>query len=144
MTSRWWRRIAADRRGDGDVAAIIVVVPLALALVLVWVWFGRQGVAAEGVTHAAAVAARAASLQRSAGEAAGAAHAAAAATLDEEGTACAGGPAVAVAASQWGPGGVVTVTVTCQIAGIGDIGAAARSVSSTSHSTIDFHRSFGR
>ena len=43
MTARWWRRIAEDRRGNGDVAAMIVVVPLALGLVLVWVWFGRQG-----------------------------------------------------------------------------------------------------
>ena len=144
MTSQWWRRIASDRRGNGDVAAMIVVVPLALGLVLVWVWFGRQGVAAEGVTHAAAVAARAASQQRSAGDAAGAAQAAATSTLAEEGTACAGGPAVAVSASEWAPGGVVSVTVTCQITGIGDIGAASRSVESTAYSTIDFHRTFAR
>ena len=71
VTSQWWRRIASDRRGNGDVAAMIVVVPLALGLVLLFVCFGRQGVAAEGVTHAAAVAARAASQQRSAGDAAG-------------------------------------------------------------------------
>jgi len=144
VNARWWRQVVADRRGSGDVAAMVVVVPLALGLVLVWAWFGRQGVAAEGVTHAAAVAARAASQQRSAGEASGAAQAAATSTLAEEGTACAGGPAVAVSASQWAPGGVVTVTVTCEIAGIADIGAASRSVSSTAHSTIDFHRGFDR
>jgi Flp pilus assembly protein TadG len=138
------RRSREDRRGSGDVAAMVVVVPLGLAAVLLFVFFGRQGVAAEEVTHAAAVAARAASLERSAGEAQAAAQAVAAATLAEAGTSCAGGPDVAVAASRWAPGGVVNVTVTCQITGIADIGAPSRTVSSSARATIDFHRGYSR
>lgn len=126
-----------ETRGSGDVAAICVVVPLAFALVLLFVYFGRQGVAAEGVTHAAAVAARAASMEHDVGSARAAAQSAAAATLAEEGMACAGGPGVGIDASGWQPGGVVVVTVTCQVAGIADIGASSRTVSGTARATID-------
>ena len=119
---------------------MIVIVPIIAGVVLLFVYFGRQGVAAEGVTHAAAVAARAASMERSAGEASAAATEAAAATLAAAGTSCSGGPAVSVSVSSWEPGGVVTVTVTCQVQGISEIGAPARSVSSTARSTIDQHR----
>ena len=139
MTGRQLR----DRRGDSDVAAIIVVVPLALAVVLLFVLFGREGAGAEGVTHAAAVAARAASLERSAGAAEAAAAQAASSTLAATGMACAGGPAVAVSASEWAPGGVVSVTVTCRIAGVGAIGAGDRSVSGSARATIDRFREFG-
>ncbi len=138
------RRMRSDTRGDSDVAAMIVVVPLVLGLVLLFAMFGRQGVAAEGVTHAAAVAARAASLERSAGAARAAAASAAASTLAAAGTACAGGPSVAVSASAWEPGGVVAVTVTCAISGIGDIGAVSRSVSGSARATIDEYREFGQ
>ncbi len=129
-----------DDRGDGDVAAMIVIVPIIFGVVLLFVYVGRQGVAAEGVTHAAAVAARAASMERSAGEANAAASAAASATLAAAGTSCSGGPAVAVSVSSWEPGGVVTVTVTCQVQGISEIGAPARSVSGTARSVLDSHR----
>jgi hypothetical protein len=122
---------------------MIVVVPLGLAAVLLFVLLGRQGVGAEGVTHAAAVAARAASMERSAGAARHAATAAAAATLAAAGTSCAGGPAVDVGATAWEPGGVVSVTVTCRITGIGAIGAADRSVSSSARATIDEFWAYG-
>ena len=85
---------------------MIVVVPLALGLVLVFVLFGRQGVAAEGVTHAAAVAARAASQQRDAGAAqAAAAGGGGRRRWRRRARRCAGGPAVAVSASSWEPAG---------------------------------------
>jgi len=134
-----WRRLRSDRRGSGDVAAMIVIVPIICGVVLLFVSFGRQGVASEGVTHAAAVAARAASMERSAGEATAAAEAAASATLAAAGTSCAGGPAVSVGVSRWDPGGI-TVTVTCQVEGISEIGAPRRSVSGRARSTIDAHR----
>lgn len=139
LLSRWRR----DDRGDGDVAAMIVVVPLAFGLVLMFVLLGRQGVAAEGVTHAAAVAARAASMERNAGDAQAAAAAAASSTLSQAGTSCAGGPAVAVSASTWDAGGVVSVTITCQIQGIGSIGASNKTVSGSARATIDAYRSYG-
>ena len=133
-----------DDRGSGDVAAIIVIVPLAFAAVLLFMMFGRQGVAAEGVTQAAAVAARAASMERSAGAAQGAAQAAAASTLSAAGTSCAGGPSVSVSATSWEAGGVVNVTVTCHISGIGSIGGSDRTVSGTARSTIDSYRGYDR
>ena len=136
-------RVRRDRRGGSDVAAIIVVVPLGLAVVLLFVMLGRQGVAAEGVTHAAAVAARAASMERSGGAAASAASTAAAATLSSAGTSCAGGPAVNVSASAWEPGGVVTVTVTCRVSGVASIGASGRVISGTARATIDQYWAYG-
>ena len=137
-------RLRRDQRGDSDVAAIIVVVPLALAVVLLFVLFGREGAGAEGVTHAAAVAARAASLERSAGAAEAAAVQAASSTLATARiSAPAARTAVAVSASEWAPGGVVSVTVTCRIAGMGAIGAGDRSVSGSARATIDRFREFG-
>lgn len=136
------RRRLGDERGDGDVAAIIVIVPLAFGAVLLFMMFGRQGVAAEGVTQAAAVAARAASMERSAGAAEGAAQAAAASTLSAAGTSCAGGPSVSVSASSWDAGGVVNVTVTCHISGIASIGASDRTISGSARSTIDAYRGY--
>lgn len=131
-----------DERGSSDVAAMVVIVPLALAVVLVFVLLGRQGVAVEGVTHAAAVAARAASLERDSATATAAARDAAASTLAAAGTSCVGGPSVAVSASAWAPGGVVSVTVTCNVAGIAAVGASGRSVSSSARATIDSYISW--
>ena len=71
------RRLRGDRRGAADVAALIVIVPLAFGAVLLFIYVGRQGTAREEVTHAAAVAARAASMERDAGAAQAAAAAAA-------------------------------------------------------------------
>ncbi|CAN5761105.1 hypothetical protein BH24ACT5_BH24ACT5_05170 [soil metagenome] len=139
---RFLARLRSDRRGDSDVAAIIVIVPLGLAVVLLFVAFGRQGVAAEGVTHAAAVAARAASMERSAGEAQAAAATAASATLSAAGTSCAGGPSVAVSSSNWAPGGVVSVTVTCAVSGVAAIGSSSRTMSGSATATIDRFRSY--
>lgn len=144
VSKRRWvvRRLLADQRASSDVAAIVVIVPLALAVVLVFVMLGRQGVAAEGVTHAAAVAARAAALERDPATATAAARDAATTTLAAAGTSCIGGPAVAVSASAWAPGGVVSVTVTCEVAGIAAVGASARSVSSSARATIDSYISW--
>lgn len=130
-------RARRDERGSGDVAALVVAVPLGLATVLLFVMLGRQGAAAEGVTHAAAVAARAAAMERSSAAATSAAAAMAATTLAASGESCAGGPDVAITASRWEPGGVVTVTVTCRIAGVASIGARVRTVSGTARATID-------
>lgn len=137
------RRAGADERGAGDIAGIVMIVPLTLALVLLFVHVGRQGVAHNEVTHAAGVAARAASMQRSADGARAAAYAAAATTLGDAGLSCVGGPAVVLGASEWLPGGVVTVTVTCTTAGVGGIGATGRTTSGSARSTIDQYRTWG-
>lgn len=137
------RGTAADERGAADVAGIVMIVPLALALVLLLVHVGRQGVAYNEVTHAAGVAARAASMERNAGAAQAAAHAAASATLGDAGVSCSGGPSVIVSATSWEAGGVVTVTVSCTTAGVAGIGAAGRTTSRSARSTIDRYRMWG-
>ena len=105
-------------------------------------FFGRQGVAAEGVTHAAAVAARAASMERSAGEAQAAAAGGGGGDAGRGGHVLRRRPAgrrvgVGVGAGRRRhrdrdlPGRP----------GIGDIGAPSRiTVELTARATIDFHR----
>ena len=137
------RRVRRDERGGTEVAALVVVVPLALGVVLMFMYFGRQGVAAEGVTHAAAVAARAASMERDAGSAQGAAQSMASATLAEAGTSCAGGPQVGVSVTSWEPGGVITVSITCRVTGISDIGAPGTTLTGSARATIDHFIDYG-
>ena len=139
--SMFWR----DERGDGDVVGMMFLVPLVFGVVLLFVFLGRQGAAAQGATHAAHVAAVAASHQRDAGSAQVAAHLAAASTLSAAGTACAGGPAVTVTADRWEPGGVVTVTVSCTVErhDLGAIDAPARTLRGSSRAVLDHYKGFG-
>src|SRR4051794_10685201 len=138
---RFWR----DERGDGDAVGMMFIVPLIFGVVLLFVFLGRQGAAAQGATHAAHVAAVAASQQRDAGSAQAAARQAAASTLTAAGTACVGGPAVTVSADRWAPGGVVTVTVSCTVerGDLGAIGAPARTLRGSSRAVLDDFRGFG-
>lgn len=137
--SRWH-----DEHGSADVAAMMFIIPMIMGVVLLFVYIGRQSDSNQGVTHAAQVAARAASLQRDASSAIDAAHAAAASTLSAAGTACAGGPAVQVSTDQWAPGGVITVTVACtvEVGDLGAIGVSAHTFTGTSRSVIDEHRAY--
>jgi hypothetical protein len=133
-----------DERGSTDVVSMLFIIPLAFGVVMLFVFLGRQGSSAEGVTHASHVAAVAAARQRSADAAQSAAVQAATSTLSAAGTACSGGPDVAVSADRWAPGGVVTVTVTCSVA-TGDldaIGAPARTLHGSSRAVIDTYRGF--
>lgn len=135
-----WR----DERGEGDVAAMMVIVPLAMGLIMLFVYLGRQGTSSEGVTHASHVAAVAAARQRDAASAREAASQSAASTLAAAGTSCAGGPSVSTRADRWAPGGVITVTVTCEVA-TGDLGALnapARTLRGESQAVIDTYRGF--
>lgn len=144
MSSGAWMRLRRDERGDGDVAAMLFIVPLAMGIVLLLIFVGRQGNSAEGVTHAAHVAAVAAARERDPGTAQAAAVTAAASTLSAAGTACAGGPSVAVSAGEWAPGGFVTVTVTCHVetGDLGAIGASERSLVGSSTAVIDRFRGY--
>jgi Flp pilus assembly protein TadG len=140
VLGRAWR----DERGDGDVAAMMFILPLIFGVVLLFVFIGRQGTSAEGVTHASHVAAVAASRERSAGEAQAAAQAAAASTLASSGTACVGGPSIAISATEWAPGGVITVTVSCSIetGDLGAIDAPSRQFTQSSRAVIDTYRRY--
>lgn len=137
---RFWR----DQRGDAEVAGMIFLIPLIAGVVLLFVFLGRQGQAAEGATHAAHVAAVAASHQRNALAAQAAAQQAAALTLAAAGTACAGGPGVAVSADKWEAGGTVTVLVSCAVArdDLGAINAPARTLRGSARAVLDTYRGF--
>lgn len=133
-----WR----DDRGATDVAAMLVIVPLIFGVVTLLVFVGREGRSVTGITHAAQVAARAASLERSAGAAQSSAAQVAASTLAADGTACAGGPSVSVGADRWAPGGVVTVRVTCAVStgDLGGINPPSRSHTAEGRAVIDTYR----
>jgi len=133
-----------DDRGSSDVAAMMFIVPLAFGAVMLFTFVGRQGAGAEGVVHAAHVAAVAASTERDAGSAQAAATRTAASTLSAAGTACAGGPSVSVAADAWASGGTVTVTVTCTVAtgDLGAIDAPARTLTASASAVIDTYRGY--
>lgn len=121
MTSRL---VALLRREDGfgpvetaiAVTAVILLIPLMIA-------FGRMAKANTSVDAAAFMAARAASISRTGGEAQGAADAAAAAQLAQDGVSC-DNRSVSVDTSGFGtePGqtALVAVSVTCR-AELGDL-----------------------
>ena len=138
------RRFRADERGSGDVAAMLFVVPAVFGVVLLFVFLGRQGAAAEGVTHAAHVAAVAASHQRDEPTAELAARNAATSTLSAAGTACTGGPEIVVSADRWAPGGIVTVTVRCTVdrTDLGALDPPSRTLEGTSRAVFDQYRGF--
>lgn len=138
------KRDWSDDRGLGDVVAMIFILPIFFGVIMLWTFVARQGIAVNNVAHAADVGARAASRSRSPDAAGTNAVVAVNATLAGSATTCAGGAGVSVAADQWEPGGVVTVSVTCSVQR-GDLAAIAapdRSFTATSRAVIDRFRSF--
>ena len=111
---------------------------------LLFVYFGRQGAAPEEVTHAAAVAARAASMERDAGAAQ------AAAPRGGEPHAGRGRHGLRRRAERRRVGDASgrravssTVTVTCQRQGVAEIGAPSRTLSASARATIDHFVLYG-
>lgn len=136
---------AASRGEEGSVAAeVAIAIPVLVAvLLLVGVLLARGVDARLRLDDAAHQAARAASLTRNPDAATLAAQQAAAASLTDAGLDC-GDPSVAVDTSNFAPGGVVTVTVSCRL----DLSYAAallatgdqRTLTATASSPIDVYR----
>lgn len=127
----------AAERGSMSVE-MIVLVPVLLLIVMIAVAGGRL-VSAEGMVQAAARdAARAASIERSAGEADAAARRSLAAA-DTANAQCSGG----VDVGGFGRGGTVTVTVRCRVE-LSDLGLVflpgATTVSASSTAPVDTWR----
>lgn len=111
-----------NRRGDGGSATVelAVVAPGLLAIVALMIMGGRIAIAGGAVEHAAAEAARAASIARTQAEAVSAGDSTARTVLDNAGLQCSSGPDVDVdagdfATTEAGQPGEVSATVTCVV-----------------------------
>ncbi len=134
------------RRGCGELGSILLettlVAPVAILLILFVAFAGRVSTIQNGVAETARDAARAASFTRSSSAAQPAADAATATALSTYGVSCAT-QHVAVNLSGFGPGGEVTVTVSCDVplADLGLLGVSGtKTVVGTSTSVIDTAR----
>jgi Flp pilus assembly protein TadG len=105
------RAVWVDDRGLADTVNVMFMAVVVLVFVLLLVLTGRVAEARTRIEHSAESAAQAAALQRSPD----AAHAAAGRVIDSALTNCVGGPAWTVDTTNWAPGGVVAVTITCRI-----------------------------
>lgn len=142
------RRVRA-RLGDGDdgffAVELAIVTPLVILMLLTVVAFGRVEQGRQQVDQAASAAARAASLAFSPSQADGAGRSAVQSTLSQAGLSCVNLD-VAVDATNFRPGGQVTVTVGCdanlsQLALTGVPGTIR--LSATSTSAIELYRDVG-
>lgn len=134
------RRFGGDR---GSVSTeMVIVAPIALALLCLVALVGRTASAREAVDSAARDAARAASFERNANAASITADQAATRALTTSGYHCAS-QHVNTDLGSYGPGGKVTVTVTCEVA-LNDLGliglSGTRQVTSTSVEIIDTYK----
>jgi hypothetical protein len=107
------RTITADDAGVGEIPQVMFLTLAVLAFVLVLTLAGRSAATRTRVEHAAEAAAQAAALQRTPAQAVTAATNTVTTALTGG---CTGGPAVTVDTTTWGPGGIVEVRITCQIA----------------------------
>jgi hypothetical protein len=127
-------------RGAADAFAVALLAPVAVALALLVVFLGRQVDVRAQVRATAESAAQAAALERSPGAADAAARLVLQSTMvDPDGCER---PEMSVDVSRFTPGGVVVVTVQCNVSrrGLGPIRAPARRFTATAAATIDPYR----
>lgn len=134
---------APRRRDDGSsTVELVLLAPLLVGLLLFVVLCGRLVSVQLDVDAAAHDAARAASIARTVPAATSAARQAAMATLAGRNRVCAS-PTITVDTGGLRPGGVVTVTVVCQVP-LADLAlvnvGGSRAVSSTASSPLDVYR----
>ena len=140
------RSVSRTTAGHGDqglmAIELAILAPVVLLMLLVVAAFGRVTHGRALVDEAAAVAARAASLASTPGQAQASAAHAARDTLTGAGLSCTG-PGVTVDTGSFRPGGQVAVTVTCSV----DLSATAMAglpgtldMRATAVSPIEAHR----
>ena len=131
-------------RGDrGSVSTeMVIVTPIALALLCLVALVGRTSSARDTVNSAARDAARSASFERNANAAEAAANQSATDSLNARGFRCVGQHVTADVGS-YGPGGQVSVTVTCEVK-LSDLGllglSGTKSVTATAVEVVDTYR----
>lgn len=131
-------------RGEANALGLVLIAPAAIALAVLILWIGREVDTAAQVQAASAAAAQAAVLQRTPAAAATAARSTAAAMLGDA-KACAGGPVVSIDATDFRPGGEVTVAIRCspQRSDLSLVGPPAVTLAATATATIDGYRAAG-
>ena len=117
------RDIQHDDRGAAEVVASIMIAPVVVGFTVLVFFLGRQVESRASVRTAADSAAQAAARQRDPTAADAAARQTASDMLADSST-CAGGPTVVVNLSDFRPGGIVTVDITCATRN-GDLAAVA-------------------
>ena len=130
-----------DDRGAAEVVASILIAPVVVGFTVLVFFLGRQVDSRASVRTAADSAAQAAARQRNPGAADAAARQSAADMLGNSST-CAGSPTVVVDLSDFRPGGIVTVDITCGTRNDDLTAAAAPSKAFTGHAAavIDAYR----
>ena len=106
------RNVVYDDRGAADVLAAILIAPVVVGFAMLVFFLGRQVDSRASVRTAADSAAQAAARQRDPAAADAAARQTAVDMLGDSST-CAGGPTVVVDLSDFRPGGIVTVDISC-------------------------------
>ena len=133
---------ARARHRGAAALELVLIAPVLLILLDFAVLGGRLVESQSQVDDAAHAAARAASLQRTVTGADVAARTVAQDMLPQRGATC-GSLDVQVDAAAFHPGGVVSVTVRCDVA-LGDLSwlplPASRSIEGTATSAVDFYR----
>jgi Flp pilus assembly protein TadG len=135
------RDMQHDDRGAAEVVASIMIAPVVVGFTVVVFFLGRQVESRASVRTAADSAAQAAARQRDPIAADAAARQTASDMLGDTST-CAGGPNVVVDLSDFRPGGIVTVDITCGTRNEDLTAAAAPSRTITGHgaAVIDTYR----
>ena len=139
------RPSAARDRGAADAFGLVLIAPVAIGLAVLVVFLSRQVDARAQVRTAAESAAQAAALERSPSAAETAARLVVGAMLTDPDTCAA--PSADVDLTQFGPGGLVAVTVSCHVSARGieriapsDPESPSRKLSATATATIDLFR----
>jgi Flp pilus assembly protein TadG len=131
-------------RGAAEALSLVLIAPVVIGLALLVVSLGRGVDARAQVRTAAESAAQAAALERTPSEARAAAERAATAMLVDRDT-CAPPPTVVVDTSEFRPGGVVAVTVSCSVSnrGVEVVQPTSGGDSATAWATIEQYRAGG-
>lgn len=139
-------RAGRTERGSATVE-LAVVAPGLLMIIALLVLGGRVTIAGGSVEHAAAEAARSASIARTEGEALTQGRDAAEASLQRQDLLCVGGPSIQIDTSQFsrppGEPATVSATVTCRVQ-LSDVAIpglpGSREITETVESPLDTYR----
>ena len=130
-----------EDRGAAEVVAAIMIAPVVVGFTVLVFFLGRQVDSRASVRTAADSAAQAAARQRDPAAADVAARQTAVEMLSDSST-CTGGPTVAVDLSDFRPGGIVTVDITCTTGNddLAAVAAPSRTFTGRGAAVIDTYR----